>query len=578
MNYKLNPKRGVRLVAGSYVIATILALFIGRFVWNSFNSSRNTRQLAKELSSMYVIQKTPAVSHSGQLIGLIHTTEGGVGVFIQNIATKSEQKICEVSDIDYKASGAWTFGWSPNDETLAYSWDRTIHFVGRDGNESHGSIEGITNHFQSFAWLTPDRCAYIDDLPRIGLLERIAGKWTTSRFFDLNTTNGNPRSIRMVNEDVVAWHTDSHLWNTDLNTGETKPVYTNRRRRLDDFSYASTTGSYMLVESTNKGRACFLVQVSNTNGLSVVRQLTQKPSIQNVRWINDGRGYVYLSRREDEATLFGAGKVDDKEKMVLRAGQILNMSCDGRDALLYLIGSKSSEPTAVWQCDAVTGEMRSVASPYGGSHFPFRPVVYQAAPYGNRNSAQYEFVPPVNFLPGKKYPLLIALGGYEWSPIAHAIYAQCLANDGAFVAFVNYRWNQRQPETIYNHTNNVLAVYNHLIANPSIDTNRVFLAGFSAGTLVVSELVKQYPERWKGIMLLNPSFLPEPQAGMTLSVLVTAGSDEGGEERFRPYQEKLAKVGIPMEWHIHEGSQHVPRNQQTMYERTLWMSDMIFEK
>jgi hypothetical protein len=63
---------------------------------------------------------------------------------------------------------------------------------------------------------------------------------------------------------------------------------------------------------------------------------------------------------------------------------------------------------------------------------------------------------------------------------------------------------------------------------------------------------------------------------MTGSVLATAGSGDGEEERFRRYQEDLLKVGIPMEWHIHENAQHVVRDQEAMFERTLWMGDMIF--
>lgn len=569
---------GKKIPPAVFLLAGIIGLVGSREAWRSFHSLKETRQLAKELSSMYVIQKIPAVSHSGKRIGLIHTTETGVGVFIQDTATKQEQKICEVLDVNYKASGAWTFGWSPNDEALAYSWDRTIHFVNPEGNEVNGRIEGITNHFQSYVWLAPDRCAYLDDLPRLALLEKVGGKWTASKFWELNTTNGNPHSLQAVSDYTVAWHTDTYLWQTDLLTGETKVVYVNKRRRMDDICYSKGAESFLVVESTNRGRACFLVHVSYTNGQALVQQLVQKPSILYPRWINDGRGYVYLSRREDDATLYGVAALSEKERLIYRAGQIMNITSDDRTTSIHMLGAKVSEPAAVWRCDISSGATESLATPHGDSNFPFRPVVYQAAPYGNKNSAKYEFVPPANFERGKKYPLVIGLGGYEWSPIAHAIYAQCIANKGAFVAFVNYRWNQRLPETIYAHTNNVLAVYHQLVKNPNIDTNRVYLFGFSAGTLVVGEVVKMRPGICRGLMLFNPSWLPEAQAGLTQRVLATAGSDENAETRFSRYQAELAKVGIPMEWHVQENTQHVPRNQTAMFDRTIWMAEMVFEK
>src|SRR6185312_9797890 len=139
-----------RLFPGLWIVLGVCLLLGARAAWGWARFPHGIEKLAKQLSSMNVIQKYPVLNHAHSLLGVIHTTEHGVGVFIEDPAKKTEQKICEVTDADYKASGAWVLGWSPDDKTLAYSWDRTLHFVSNDGTEPGGNVDGITNHFQSF--------------------------------------------------------------------------------------------------------------------------------------------------------------------------------------------------------------------------------------------------------------------------------------------------------------------------------------------------------------------------------------------------------------------------------------------
>jgi predicted esterase len=578
MNSNKQSQPFFQLFPGLWILLSVVLLLGARATWGWYRFPRGIEKLAKQLSSMYVIQKYPVVNHAHSLLAVIHTTEHGVGVFIEDPVKKTEQKICEVTDVDYKASGAWVFGWSPDDKTLAYSWDRTLHFVANDGTEPSGNIDGITNHFQSFAWLAEDQCAYIDDSPRLVLLKRGEGGWKTVKRWPLLTTNGFPRSIQAMGANLVAWQTGNNLWQTDLSSGESKLLYSDYQRQIENICYSANTGAFLTLESTNRGRAYFLMSVLPGDHVPRVTELLRKPSILNAEWINQGHGYVYTSHVRDKVILTGRTDASAKEKEIFQAGQMANFSCDGIDARVYLLGAEVSEPAGIWRCDANSGKAQCLLSPCSGVDFNYQPVFIGTAPYGDKHSAAYDLLKPAHFSPHKKYPLVIGLGSYEWTPIAHGIYGQCLANSGAYVAFVHYRWNQKQPETVYAHTNNFMAVYNELAANPNIDLNRVYIFGFSAGTSVLREVAKQYPGRWRGIMLLNPSPLPEPQVGLAHSVLATGGSGEGEEPRLRKYQEDLAKVGIPMEWHIHENAQHVVRDQTAMYERTLWMAEMVFEK
>jgi dienelactone hydrolase len=573
----------LQLFPGIWIVAGILFFFAARVVWGWMHYPHQIERLAKQLSSINIIQKAPVANHAGTLLGVIHTTEQGAGVFIEDIANKTEKKLCEATDVDYMASRDWVFGWSPDDRILAYSWDYTLNFAGTGGQRADGKIDSITNRIQSFAWLTLTNCAFIDESQQLVSVQFVAGRWMEAASWKLPDTNGPPESLQAVGTNLVVWHTRNILWRADVSSGEVRPLYSSAPKTIDGISYSKDTGAFLMVENTNRSSISSLVALSvGADGLQQ-DELTRKSSITSAQWINKGQGYACVVSRGDNSVLTIKNEWNIPENTLFTNGQVWSIFCDGESSHVYALADQSSEPAGIWRCDGNDGDVSCVVSPWANQevNFHFQPALTEWAHYkaGSRTHAVgFDLVTPANFSRHKKYPLIIGTASYEWTPIPHGVYAQCLAKCGVYVALVHYRWNQGNPETVSAHTNNVLAVYNQLIANPNIDKNRVFLFGFSAGTEVVSELVKDYPGRWRGIMLLNPSSLPEAEAGMTSRVLATAGSGENEEDRFRRYQEELFKVGIPMEWHIHENAQHVERDQAAMYERTIWMANMVFDE
>jgi predicted esterase len=165
---------------------------------------------------------------------------------------------------------------------------------------------------------------------------------------------------------------------------------------------------------------------------------------------------------------------------------------------------------------------------------------------------------------------------YYWTLTGQGTYAQCMANCGAFVAFSGYRFDAGR-SNLEVETNYMTAIYNQMVANPNIDRNRIFLFAPSSASLVIDDLVEQYPTRWRGIMLASPGVLLNPQVGITASVLLTAGASENKLERFREEQAELCKVGIPVKWYLHPDEGHIERAQNTMYKKSLLMEDLVFE-
>jgi dipeptidyl aminopeptidase/acylaminoacyl peptidase len=580
MNSESKSKNGIRLFPGIWIVLGVLILIGTRLVWGYIHYPHQLKRLAKELSSINVIQKAPVVNHARTLAGVIHTTEQGVGVFIVDVKTKEERKLVEVKDVDYASTSTWAFGWSPDDKFFAFSIQTNLHFLDGSGKKSINDIN-LTNGIQPFAWLSSTACAYIDEDPKLVILQFINGQWRQTASWLLPTTDGKPRSLLAMGTNSVAWQTDSTLWQLETSTGAIKPVYSNSPKIIGSISYSKNTDMFLVVENTNRTTTSSLLTISNGGDFPLVKEIARKPSIISAQWINRGKGYACVINRGDN-TVLTVKKGDASEDTFFTGGQVWNIFCDGEDSCVYALAAQTNEPAGVWQYDASADTLACIVSPWGDRDvkFHYQPMLVGWVKYkqdGQIHDAKFNLIPPSDFSRKKKYPLVIGTASYEWTPIAHGVYAQCLANCGAYVALVSYRWDQTRSETIFAHTNNVLAVYNQLAKSPNVDTNRVYLFGFSAGTLVTSELIKDYPGGWRGIMLLNPSQLPEAKEGMTLRVLATAGSGEGEEERFRHYQEELLKVGIPMEWHIHANAQHVVRDQGAMCERTLFMGNMIFK-
>lgn len=272
-----------RLFPGIWVVAGILLFFAARAVWGWMHYPHQIERLAKQLSSVNIIQKAPVANHAGTLLGVIRTTEQGEGVFIENITNKTEKKLCEATDVDYMASRDWMFGWSPDDATLAYSWDYSLNFAGSGGQEADGKIDGITNRIQSFVWLTPTNCAFLDESQQLVSVQFVAGRWTEAACWKLPGTNGPAQSLQAMGTNIVAWHTRNVLWQADVTSGEVNRLYSSARKTIGGVSYSKDTGAFLMVENTNRSPISLLVAL--TVGADGLREdeLTRKSSITSAQ-------------------------------------------------------------------------------------------------------------------------------------------------------------------------------------------------------------------------------------------------------------------------------------------------------
>lgn len=343
MNWRGNIQ--IRLFPGICIVTVILFCFAVRAAWSYWRYPHLIDHLAKRLASVSIIQKAPVANHSGTLVGIIRTTEQGEGVFIEDIANKTEKKLCEAADVDYMASRDWLFGWSPDDATLAYSWDYTLNFVATGGQETDGNIAAISNRIQSFAWVSPTNCAFLDESQQLVSVQFSAGKWTKTTSWQLPATNGPAQSLQAIETNIVAWHTRNLLWQGNVSSGEIRPVYSSGRKTIGDLSYSKDTGAFLVVENTNRSTISSVVILSpGTDGRLRSDEVARKSSITSAQWINKGQGYAYVFGQGDTSVLAAKNNWMIPESTLFTNGQVWSIFCDGESSRVYAVADESSEP------------------------------------------------------------------------------------------------------------------------------------------------------------------------------------------------------------------------------------------
>jgi len=581
-NPKPPPPDRVNFVPGICIILGIALLFAGRIWWRQAHYPHQIKKLAEEFSSLAIIQTQPLPNHAQTLFAMVHTTEHGVGVFLADAVTRTEKSLGEVKDFDYNARATALFGWSPDDKTFACLWNGQLHLWNGDGTaEMPGSPFTLDTAF--LTWLTPESFVALDHVPIAHRFDNVAGHWQETGDWPLSGSDGAPLALVPSGTNTIAWQTAKSIWQMDLASGETKHLYSPSPGAIVSLSYSPETAEFLAVVNAGKAKVSSLVAISRETG--VQRTLpTDRWFIRDAQWLDQGQGYALRAVVGDTTLIMAKTGENSGWQTFFRGGGAENMFSDGNSSHFYAFANATNEPPGLWKCEADNGNMEYAYPPWGNRDLPlhYQPAVVAYAPYA-RHNARYALVSPPHYSRQKKYPLLIGLAPYQWTPISYATYAQCLAQCGAFVAFSGLSFGAEdatREARFHDHTNNVLAIYNQLMENPNVDRQQVYLFAFSQSTTILDDLARDYPGLWRGVILLNPGGAPEnlPRYASLQKVLVSAGQVETWSwHRFADYQNDLAKLGVSMEWYLHTDSAHFERAQSTLRERTLLMADLIFD-
>jgi hypothetical protein len=355
---------------------------------------------------------------------------------------------------------------------------------------------------------------------------------------------------------------------------------------ITGFVYSKATGEFLLSRNENDRESLWRFD-PETGKSGKLSQIAEADSIQDAQWM-DRTNCIYLGVSSGHKNLILADSSGTKKTSLLEPGNVDWFKVMPEDNQLLIGGAFNSEPCeAIWQFDLLSTRLRPLIpysdhpSIYAKDVSPF----YGSVELPSGRKLNYLLYMPAAFDRHKTYPLVIGCsplwiinnchnpGNRPWSPGMVASY-------GAFVVCVDRPgWY----DGIEHWSENVMGVYQDLIQNACVDKNRVFLFGSSAETAFLSQLLEKSPGLWQGAILLNPGQLPDFSNGSRLfqhrpKILITAGSEEHEDAKFKEYQLDSLKSGVVVEFVIHEGEGHHLVGNAASLERNRALMRFIFQK
>ena len=265
MEPKSPPKQRLQMFPGLWIFLGVLVLVGTCLAWQRFRQPPDITQLAQDFSSIHALEESPVVNHAGTLVGLVHNTPHGEGIFIANLPAKSECAICEAADVE-DIGEPRVYGWSPDDNTFSYRWNTALHFANTNGVVLAGEIP--VPFLATITWVSPDSCACIDATTtnfdhdmQLAIVKHVRGKWQQTAAWPLPAIMEKAASLMALDGKRVAWLASNSLWQMDLSSGETRSLYSDSSATLASVAYSKETGKFLLLETINRGRSSSLIEL-----------------------------------------------------------------------------------------------------------------------------------------------------------------------------------------------------------------------------------------------------------------------------------------------------------------------------
>jgi DNA-directed RNA polymerase subunit RPC12/RpoP len=528
-----------RLLCGWGMGALLTGILFGAlYLRSSAAMPRHMDAMLDEIFTEGRILDAPIANHSGTTLLYAQELNNGIGVFMEDLASLQRRQIQGFNRTEIQGKKVFKlYGWSPGDNYLAMvavtestnkdkEVDREIIVCdGASGSQEH--VFQIKSTPESGVWLTTNTIVFLTRTHQLVLLnlktDKHLGRMIKEGFVrGPRLTNSGPYELVATSDHSVAYVDQGNVWNWDISTGNTDQLTHFSDATLEWLDYSPETGKYLFCMSTGNGKNRYVYELApNTNSVPV--QLTDTYSFKG-QWLKDGAGFACVRTEGDKSYL----TVDSGDPKVFTnlfaGGSIRSYSISPKRDTIYAVASFRYKEQSIWEYGIFDKSSRDVLVQKQTTASASQTVlpVSASAVSGDGETVQYYFVPPSQMISGKKYPVVLDL----YPVTRYDQNAQILANAGIYYYAAN-RYGLTDKLFVAK-PGEILAIYNDMLKNPNVDTNRIYICGRSFTTANLTAMVNQYPYLWRGAVLFTPVAFPTipRNAGKYPSLFIAIGDED----------------------------------------------------
>jgi Prolyl oligopeptidase family len=550
---KIRPSHCLRAFAFLLVLAFFSGLGLIRMKRGSgSNQSPEFQTILDEILSVARVERPPLPTSVGLTLACVYGNEHGRGLSLVDLQTLQCYEPLITNDITRLA------GWSPDFRYLAFEQEPPFsHEILKPLQHGRTSRDD-----RSESWLTlydRDKKSYWRLTSEMRVHEHFFTWLTTNSFFfsrdsDNNDLKGtywgtlNPDSLIKVSEAPHEFVRMSDLKAAYLKEGNIftfaispqiasehfsgKPTI----RKLSNFKagefdsllwlrYQSERNIFMFCSHPTNSALRYLFEFNPAT--QEVSQLNNEETY-NGQWLANGDGFAYVGNSNNSFFLAVRTKNPSGHTNLFVQGSIANYTVDSAGAALYATASLEMEPKGTWEYNLNEHKLREITSsirkPFNKCQIA-EPSELQVKSFDGLKIPIFRFAPIVGnngnglrngAISKEKHPVVIYLPPPTFQfQKAYEPHSQLMANLGFEFVAINFRGCDGYGKAFSDLSDpvaaakDVLAVYDELIKDPSVDRQNVFLWSCSASSPVAFDLLALSPSAWSGVALETPASSPD---------------------------------------------------------------------
>jgi dipeptidyl aminopeptidase/acylaminoacyl peptidase len=493
-----------RLFVGWGVGAAVAAAVFGGLQWRA--NEKIPAKLGKIADEIYwhgAVRGAPVEDHVGKALLYLQDAGNDLEVWRVSLTTLERKRIASLDGLARNSDFKW-LGWSPDRKRFAYFFKsratKQQQVVVCDNQT--GEVKNSFNTGQALegVWFSDNSIVFAEIAKKLFIINLTAdaklGSAGKAGLVDLNL-KGRFRSMTPVGERTLAFVERERLWTADLVSVKTNEVCRVAKGTMQDIRCVAGTGKYLFsVYETPNGTDHYIASFDThqNNNATVVPQTTNTTAMPS--WILGDAGIAYLATTSNDVSLV-IETGDAATRTNLFAGAKLQSYTVGDfGSKIFAVANDADQMTRLWEYDVAQKTLRKLLAP-GEGEVLRKIVAPVTASTTNATGGRVEYfmVPPVNFDPQKKYPVVFDQRGK--SQIDQN--AQLLANAGIYYVALAQAPTK---EPVYDN-DGIVAVRAALANHPNMDAERIYLAAQGAGATIAQYALDDHPGLWRGVIFVG---------------------------------------------------------------------------